>query len=291
MSSTVSCHRHPAKFTGWSASVLATCIFFLVPVWWILSEALKDPTTLSAGSFWPTKWSWSNFAAIFNPSAGASGGASFLYALRNSVCVSLISTGVAVILAMMAAYAMSRLAFPGKSILLGTALVVLVFPQISLATPFYKLWSVIHIFNTWWGLAIPYITLTLPLAIFILSAFFRDIPWDLEQAAAIDGATPFQSFRLVIAPLVTPAIVTTAIIIFIFCWNDFLFSLTLTTDQTGGAITVPALMSYLAGQNQFVPPYGKLMAVAFVMTIPVVIFVLIFQRRIVAGLTSGAVKG
>jgi ABC-type glycerol-3-phosphate transport system permease component len=145
------------------------------------------------------------------------------------------------------------------------------------------------LFDTWPGLIIPYITFGLPLAIYTLSAFFREIPWDLEKAAKMDGATPYQAFRQVITPLAMPGIFTTAILVFIACWNDFLFALSLTS--TSRARTVPAAMSYFTGATTFEKPTGPIAAAAVVITIPIVIFVLLFQRRIVAGLTSGAVKG
>jgi multiple sugar transport system permease protein len=163
------------------------------------------------------------------------------------------------------------------------------FPQIALVTPLFKIETAIGLFDTCPGLIIPYVTFALPLGIYTLSAFFREIPWDLEKAAKMDGATPYQAFRQVIAPLAMPGIFTTAILVFIACWNDFLFALSLTS--TSNARTVPAAMSYFTGATTFEKPTGPVAAAAVVITIPIVIFVLLFQRRIVAGLTSGAVKG
>jgi multiple sugar transport system permease protein len=151
------------------------------------------------------------------------------------------------------------------------------------------MWRSLHLFDTWQGLIIPYMTFTLPLAIYTLSAFFREIPWELEQAAQVDGATPFQAFRKVIVPLAAPGVFTTAILVFIFAWNDFLFAVSLTS--TNHARTVPAALSAFPGESQFSQPTGSIAAAAVIVTIPVIIMVLIFQRRIVAGLTAGAVKG
>jgi multiple sugar transport system permease protein len=160
---------------------------------------------------------------------------------------------------------------------------------VSIVGPLYNLWRQIGLYDTWPGLIIPYLTFALPLSIFTLSSFFREIPWELEQAAEIDGATPFQAFRKVIAPLATPGIVTTFIIVFIICWNDFIFAISLTS--TTAAETVPAAIAQFPGASQFTQPIGDISAAAVVVTIPVMLLVLLFQRRIVSGLTAGAVKG
>jgi multiple sugar transport system permease protein len=193
------------------------------------------------------------------------------------------------VLGTMSAYAIARLEFPGKRLIVALALLISMFPQIALVTPLFKIETTLGLFDTWPGLIIPYITFALPLAIYTLSAFFREIPWDLEKAAKMDGATPYQAFRQVITPLAMPGVFTTAILVFIACWNDFLFALSLTS--TSAARTVPAAMSYFTGATTFQKPTGPIAAAAVVITIPIVLFVLAFQRRIVAGLTSGAVKG
>ena len=161
--------------------------------------------------------------------------------------------------------------------------------EISLVGPLYNLWRQIGLYDTWPGLIIPYMTFALPLSIYVLSAFFREVPWELEEAAQVDGATPFQAFRKVIVPLATPGIVTTFIIVFIICWNDFVFAISLTS--TSAAQTVPAAISSFPGVSQFSVPYGDIAAAAVVVTVPVMLLVLIFQLRIVSGLTAGAVKG
>jgi len=151
------------------------------------------------------------------------------------------------------------------------------------------MWRSLGLYDTWLGLIIPYLTFALPLAIYTLVAFFREIPWELEQAAQVDGATPWQAFRKVILPLATPGVFTAAILVFIFAWNDFLFAITLTSSDS--ARTVPAALAFFTGESQFTAPTGNIAAAAVLVTIPIIIFVLIFQRRIVAGLTAGAVKG
>src|SRR5205807_5500507 len=178
-----------------------------------------------------------------------------------------ISTVVAVVVASMAAYAVARLDFPGKRLLVAAALIVAIFPQISLITPIFNIWRGIHLYDTWPGLIIPYLTFSLPLAIYTLSAFFRDIPWELEQAAQIDGATPFQAFTRVIAPLAAPGVFTTAILVFIFAWNDFLFAQTLTS--TKDARTVPPTLAFFTGGSQFQDPTGQIFAAAVVVTMPI----------------------
>jgi multiple sugar transport system permease protein len=189
----------------------------------------------------------------------------------------------------MAAYAIARLEFPGKRLILSASLAIAMFPPVSIVGPLYDMWRTLGLYDTWPGLIIPYMTFTLPLAIFTLSAFFREIPWELEQAAQMDGATPAQAFRKVILPLAAPGVFTTAILVFIYAWNDFIFALSLTS--TTRAQTVPPAIQSFTGVSQFTAPTGAIAAAAIVVTIPIVLMVLFFQRRIVAGLTAGAVKG
>nr|WP_211220464.1 carbohydrate ABC transporter permease [Gordonia hirsuta] len=216
-------------------------------------------------------------------------GGNFGRPLLNSIGVGLITTLVAVVLGTMAAYAVARLDFRGKKALIGAALLIAMFPQISLVTPLFNIERKLGLFDTWLGLIIPYTAFALPLAIYTLSAFFREIPWDLEKAAMMDGATPSQAFRRVIVPLAAPGVVTAAILVFIFAWNDLLLALSLTSTQR--AITAPVAIANFTGSSQFEEPTGSIAAAAVVITIPIIVFVLFFQRRIVAGLTSGAVKG
>jgi multiple sugar transport system permease protein len=267
---------------GWSTANTLAIVLAIVPVLWIVSLSFKDPATITDASFWPKKWTLENYRGIFKTSE-------FTHALLNSIGIALISTFIAVVLASMAAYAVARLTFPGKGLLIGMSLLIAMFPAISLVTPLFNIERSLHLFDTWPALIIPYIAFGLPLGIYTLSAFFREIPWELEKAAKMDGATPFQAFTKVIAPLAAPGMFTTAILIFIFCWNDFLFAISLTS--TTNARTVPAAIGFFTGSSQFTAPTGSISAAAVIITIPIIIFVLFFQRRIVAGLTSGAVKG
>jgi multiple sugar transport system permease protein len=268
--------------TGWASANVVIIAIAMIPVLWIVSLSFKDPATINSATFWPKRWTLENYRGIFDTSE-------FTRALINSIGIALISTFIAVVLASMAAYAVARLDFPGKSVLIGMSLLIAMFPAISLVTPLFNIERALHLFNSWPGLIIPYITFGLPLAIYTLSAFFREIPWELEKAAKVDGATPFQAFTKVIAPLAAPGMFTTAILVFILCWNDFLFAISLTS--TTRARTVPAAIGFFSGSSQFTSPTGSIAAAAVIITIPIILFVLFFQRRIVAGLTSGAVKG
>ncbi len=267
---------------GWTVANLLVVLYAVIPLLWIISLSFKPASSVTDGNFIPKEWTWENYSSIFETSA-------FTSALRNSIGIGLITTLIAVVLGTMAAYAVARLDFPGKKLLIGAALLIAMFPQISLVTPLFNIERRIGLFDTWLGLIIPYITFALPLAIYTLSAFFREIPWELEKAAKMDGATPWQAFRKVIAPLAAPGVVTAAILVFIFAWNDLLLALSLTSTER--AITAPVAIANFTGSSQFEEPTGSIAAAAVVITIPIIIFVLFFQRRIVAGLTSGAVKG
>jgi multiple sugar transport system permease protein len=267
---------------GWSVANVVTVVLVLIPLVWIISLSFKTPGSITDPTYFPVHWTWANYSGILTT-------ATFLRPLLNSIGIGLIATFIAVVLASMAAYAVARLTFPGKQVLIGVSLLIAMFPAIALATPLFNIERILGLFNTWPGLIIPYVATGLPLGIYTLSAFFREIPWELEKAAKVDGATPFQAFTRVIAPLAAPGMVTTAILVFLFCWNEFLLAITLTA--TTAARTAPAALSFFTGNSQFAVPTGSISAAAVVITIPIIIFVLFFQRRIVAGLTAGAVKG
>lgn len=270
---------------GWTVISIAVLVYALFPVLSILMTSFKSSSDLNSGKFIPTKFVTSNYEQIFVGDAKDL----FLPALWNSIGISLISTFVAVVLATLCAYAIARLDFPGKKIVLTTALMVSMFPVISIVTPLFNLWRQVGLYDTWLGLIIPYLSLTLPISIWTLSAFFRQIPWELEQAAQVDGATQWQAFRKAIVPLALPGVFTTAIIAFFIAWNDFVYGISLTSTEA--ARPVPAALAFFTGASQFEEPTGAISAAAIVVTIPVVVLVLLFQRQIVAGLTQGAVKG
>jgi multiple sugar transport system permease protein len=272
----------PRRAVAWAVIDAVVVVYALLPVAWILSLSLKPTSTVKDGRLIPSSVTFDNYRGIFR-------GDFFSSALVNSIGIGLLTTTVAVVLGAMAAYAIARLDFPGKRVLVGATLMITMFPAISLVTPLFNIERFVGLFDTWPGLILPYITFALPLAIYTLSAFFRDIPWDLEKAAKMDGATPAQAFRKVIVPLAAPGLVTAAILVFIFAWNDLLLALSLTA--TKASMTAPVAIVNFSGSSQFEEPTGSIAAGAIVITVPIIVFVLIFQRRIVAGLTSGAVKG
>src|SRR5215207_1116008 len=220
----------------WALGTVVVLFYALIPVVWIISLSLKEPTTIGDQNFFPRDYTLDNYDSVFE------GGLGFNRAL-------VISIGVGL----------------------------------------FNVWRNVGLYDTWPGLILPYLSFALPLSIYTLSAFFREIPWDLEKAAQMDGATGMQAFRRVILPLAMPGVFTAGILVFISAWNDFLFANVLTS--TDASRTAPVALSFFRGASQFTDPSGAIAAGAVVVTIPILIMVLIFQRRIVSGLTSGAVKG
>ncbi|MEA5155512.1 carbohydrate ABC transporter permease [Raineyella sp.] len=271
--------------TLWAFIAIVVLLYTLWPLISILVTSFKASSDVTSGNFLPANWVGDNYESLF---AGAAKSL-FLPALRNSIGISFIATAIAVVLATFCAYAIARLDFPGKRLVLNTALGVSIFPIISLTTPLFNLWRRIGLYDTWPGLIIPYLSLTLPISIYTLAAYFQQIPWDLERAAQVDGATNWQAFRKVIVPLAAPGVFTTAIIAFFIAWNDFVYGISLTS--TSAARPVPAALAFFTGASQFEEPTGAIAAAAIVVTVPVVIVVMLFQRQIVSGLTQGAVKG
>jgi multiple sugar transport system permease protein len=270
---------------GWGVVTVLVLVYALFPVASILMTSFKTPADLTSGKFLPTQWVGENYSSIFVGQAREL----FVPSLINSIGICLIATAVAVVLATLCAYAIARLDFPGKKMILTVALAVSMFPVVSIVTPLFNLWRQIGLYDTWPGLIIPYLSLTLPISIWTLTAFFQQIPWDLERAAQVDGATTWQAFRKVIVPLALPGVFTTAIIAFFIAWNDFVYGIGLTSTER--ARPVPAALAFFTGASQFEDPAGAISAAAIVVTIPVVLLVLLFQRQIVSGLTQGAVKG
>ena len=228
----------------WTVAGVVIVAYSIFPLLWMLSLSVKPPSDIVSGEpqFLPTTWTFDNFTEVFSQSL-------FTRALINSIGISLIATLFAVIVAMFAAYAIARLDFPGKRLLLSLALGIAMFPQAALVGPLFNMWRGLGIYDTWLGLIIPYLTFALPLSIWTMSAFFRQIPWEMEQAAQVDGATQWQAFRKVIVPLAAPGVFTTAILTFFFCWNDFLFAISLTS--TDAARTVPAALAFFrSGASQ-----------------------------------------
>lgn len=266
----------------WRATVLVVLVYAGLPLAWIVSLSLKPAADLGDGHLVPRHVTLAHYQAVFaNPH--------FPAALRNSLGIATLATLLAVTLGVLAAYAVVRLRFPGRRLFLGGALAVAMFPPVAVIGPLFDMWRRVGLYDTWAGLVLPYLSLTLPLAIWILAATFRDLPWDLERAARVDGATRLQALRKVIVPLAAPGVAAAAVLVFIFAWNDFMFALSLTS--TDHARTVPAVLAFFTGASRFQQPTSAIAAASVVVTIPVVVLVLLFQRPIVAGLTAGAVKG
>src|SRR5215207_6578070 len=276
--------KRPEGHTPWWMwlSVAAIVLFCLFPFYWLLNTSLKAGGDLAGSDLVPPNPTLQNYESIFRDS-------NFTNALKNSAIVALITTALALVVGSFCAYALARLRIRFKFLILAIILTITTFPQITIAAPIFKLWRDIGLYNTIPGLVIPYLTFALPLAIYILTSFFREIPRDLEEAALVDGATNFQAFYKVVVPLAAPGLATAGILTFIAAWNEFLLAITLTSSTN--ARTVPAAIAFFTGATQFEQPLGTISAASVVISIPLILLVLFFQKRIVAGLTAGAVKG
>lgn len=268
---------------GLFAGVAFIALYCLFPFYWMLVSSLKAPNNIFNNSLIPTHPSLENYKAVFNSKNN------FGYALRNSLIIAGLATLLALVVGTFASYALARLHFRGKFLVLGAVLATAMFPGIALLTPIFKLFSDLGWIDQYQSMIIPNISFTLPLTIYILTSFFAEMPWELEQAAKVDGATPGQAFRKVIIPLAAPGVFTTAILVFIYAWNEFLIASAMSITLKSEPVTVA--ISKFTGASQFQQPFGTQMAAGVVVTIPLVIMVLLFQRRIVAGLTAGGVKG
>src|SRR5215210_6369820 len=268
-------------------AVAAIVVFCLFPFYWLVSLSLKTGADLSESKLIPPNPTLDNYESIFR-------NGDFTRALLNSAIISLTTTALALIVGSFCAYALARLRFRGKFIILALVLSITTFPAIAIAAPLFRLWSNMpfglpELFDTIPGLIIPNLTFALPLAIYILVSFFKEIPKDLEEAALVDGATHFMAFRKVVVPLAAPGLATAAILTFIATWNEFLLAITLTSSTK--ARTVPAAIAFFTGATEHEIPYGSIAAASIVISVPLILMVLLFQKRIVAGLTAGAVKG
>ena len=273
--------RFSSSWLLWLAVVLIM-LFCLFPIYWLINTSLKTGSDLSSANLVPPHPNLHNYSSIFRNN-------DFVAALRNSAIISLTTTLIALVIGSFAAYALARLRIPMKFLLLAVILSITTFPPIAIAAPIFKLWTDLGLYNSYLGLILPDLTFTLPLTIYILTSFFRQIPRELEEAALVDGATYFQSFRKVVLPLAAPGLVTAGLLAFIFVWNELLFAITLTSSASRRP--VPAAIAFFTGSSQFEIPLGTISAASVVVTVPLIVLVLIFQKRIVAGLTAGAVKG
>ena len=274
--------------TGIFLGMTFIILYCIAPFYWMVVSSLRLPTMGRDTSFWPNPVSFENYPAVFDPING------FGRALVNSVIVSLSTTLVTLLFGILAAYALARLRFRFKGIVLAIIIGCSMFPGITLLIPLFKMftgaypWMPINWMNTYQALIIPSLSFGLPLCVWNLTAFFRQLPVELEQAAMVDGCTPGQAFRKVILPLAAPGVFTTAIITFIAVWNEFMIALTFGTQQE--MYTAVVSISKFTGAYGFDTPWGTIMAAGVLVTVPLIIGVLIFQRRIVAGLTAGGVK-
>lgn len=264
--------------------VLIVLFYVLFPFYWALKTSFTGPAQLSSEALqWvPTTATWQNFRDVF-------AGQPFGRNLFNSLVVATGTVLLSLLLSALAAYALGKFRFQGKTVLMYVILAVSVFPQIAVLSGLYTMIKSFSLYNTWGGLILSYMIFTLPFTVWTLTAFVREIPTELEEAAYVDGASPLQTLFQVLLPVMTPALVTTGLLAFINAWNEYLFALTFTSDNT--AKTVPVSIANFSGATQFENPFGQIMAASVIVTIPLILLVLIFQRNIVSGLTAGAVKG
>ncbi len=266
---------------AWTAGLGLVLIVIALPVYWLVVASVTPEATLfRQPALWPRALTLAHYRAVFTERA-------FWLPLRNSMVVAGCTTALCVSLGGLAAYALARLRVRRRRAILAFVLVVTMFPQIAIVSPLYLLLRRLRLIDTFAGLILPYLAFAMPLAIWLLVSFYRQLPRDLEEAALIDGASRWQAFTRVVLPLAVPGLATTAILVFVFCWNEFLFALSFTLGPAHQ--TVPVAIALFRGQYQV--PWGEILAAAVVATAPVAVVVLAFQRRIVSGLTSGAVRG
>lgn len=277
--------RRTAGRLGLYAGIAAIVVWCLGPFYWMVVTAFRQVGFTFDTTPWPTHVTLDDFRTAFDTSRGNH----FGQALLNSTIIGAATTAIAMVVGTFAAYAVARLHFRGKFLVLGLVLSAAMFPGVALVTPLFQLFTSIHWLGSYQALIIPDISFALPLTVWILTSFFAEMPWELEQAARIDGCTPGQAFRLVILPLAAPALFTTAILVFISAWNEYLLSSLLSNGNAAVAPVTVAIAGF-TGSQPHQEPYTAVMAAGTVVTIPLIIMVLLFQRRIISGLTAGAVK-
>ena len=270
------------KKTAFYAIVVAIVLETLFPFYYAILTSFKSGTLLFEVNYWPTMVSWDNYATIFESG-------SFPRNLLNSVVVATLIVASALLLAVTAAYALSRVRFQGRSLLLLTILSVSMFPQMVVLAGLFEVIRFFGLFNCIWGLIFSYMIFTLPFTVWVLTTFMRELPVEIEEAAIVDGASAWIIVTRVFMPLMWPALVTTGLLAFIAAWNEFLFALTFTSSNL--TRTVPVAIALLSGASQLEIPWGTIMAASVIVTLPLVGLVLIFQREIISGLTAGEVKG
>ncbi|NVK29790.1 MAG: carbohydrate ABC transporter permease [Gammaproteobacteria bacterium] len=262
--------------------VLVIVVIAVFPFYYAIITSFKTGSGIFQVDYWLTEISWANYESVLK-------GRNFISSLWNSVLIAGVTVALSLLLAVTASYALARVRFRGRGLLLMTILGVSMFPQIAVLAGLFELIRFIGVYNTPYALIISYTIFTLPFTVWVLTTFMRDLPMEIEEAAIMDGATPWVIITKVFMPLLWPALVTTGLLAFIGAWNEFLFALTFTISEDQR--TVPVAISMLSGASEQEIPWGPIMAASVLVTIPLVILVLIFQRKIVAGLTAGGVKG
>ncbi len=269
-------------WTGFYVLVAAIILYAVFPFYYAIVTSLKAGSQLFSVEYFPMTWNWDNYVSVFREQP-------FAYNLLNSVLVSSAVVALSLFFGVTAAFALGRVQFRGRGLLLMTVLGVSMFPQVAVLSGMFELIRGFGLYNNLLGLVISYMIFTLPFTVWVLTTFMRDLPKELEEAAIMDGANPWEIIVKVFMPLMWPALVTTGLLAFIAAWNEFLFALTFTLTNTQR--TVPVAIALISGASQYELPWGNIMAASVIVTLPVVVLVLIFQRRIVSGLTAGAVKG
>ncbi|MGL5009719.1 MAG: carbohydrate ABC transporter permease [Paracoccaceae bacterium] len=270
------------KNVAFYALVLVIVVFSVFPFYYAIVTSFTTGTDLFNINYWPKSFNTANYETVL-------GGRNFVRSIFNSVFIATCTVVFALFLAVTASYALARVRFRGRGLLLMCILAVSMFPQIAVLAGLFELVRFLGIFNTPWAMILSYTIFTLPFTVWVLTTFMRDLPVEIEEAAIVDGATPWVIITQVFMPLLWPALVTTGLLAFIGAWNEFLFALTFTSSET--TRTTPVAIGLLSGASQQEIPWGPIMAASVIVTVPIVVLVLIFQRKIVAGLTSGGVKG
>lgn len=264
------------------ALVVFIVVVSVFPFYYAILTSFKSGTDIFRITYWPVSFSFENYSAVFNQG-------SFPRNLLNSIFVASVTVILALFLAVTAAFALSRVRFRGRGFLLMVILGVSMFPQIAVLAGLFEVIRALGIYNTPWALIFSYTIFTLPFTVWVLTTFMRDLPVEIEEAAIVDGASPWIIITRVFMPLMWPALVTTGLLAFIGAWNEFLFALTFTSSND--TRTVPVAIALLSGGSQYEIPWGIIMAASVIVTVPLVVLVLVFQRKIVSGLTAGGVKG
>lgn len=270
------------KKAGFYLLVGIIVLFAVFPFYYAILTAFETGSALFEVNYLPESLSFANYLSVFE-------GQPFGRNIFNSIFVSVLVVGLSLLMGVTASYALARVKFAGRGLLLVTILSVSMFPQVAVLSGMFELIRAVGLYNSMFGLAISYMMLTLPFTVWILTAFMRELPRELEEAAVMDGASPWTVITRVFLPIMWPAMVTTGLLAFIMAWNEFLFALTFTL--TNEQRTVPVAIALISGASQFEMPWGNIMAASVIVTVPLIVLVLIFQRRIVSGLTAGAVKG